>query len=146
MTTERRKAPRRKVEGIRRIGAWGDVNYYHDLECGHTDVRPRASRSPRLGCAKCLWAEAKAQELESLNPQPVDMFPEPGPDDAESLRQEVIARETVASLANVLGVPADAVALTTEMRGGHLVVTNAVVFLEANDIRRLLNNKKGGSE
>ena len=134
MTTEHRKAPRRKVLEISRVGAWGNVQYQHKLECGHTESRPRATRSPKLACAWCLRADAKDAELKSLAQTADDLFA-----DVDENQEEIIARETQALIAAKFGIPNDAVSLSIEFRAGRLVVTNAVVFLEAGDVRRLTN-------
>jgi hypothetical protein len=134
VTTEHRKAPRRKVLDISRVGAWGDIQYLHKLECGHTEARPRATRSPKLACAWCLRAEAKDAELRALAPAVDDTIV-----DVDANQEEVVARETQALIAARFGIPNDAVSLSMEFRAGRLVVTHAVVFLEAGDVRRLAN-------
>ena len=133
VTTEHRKAPRRKVEGIDRIGNWGSVKYHHLLECGHTEIRARASRAPKLGCAWCLRTEAKVAEMEAL----AIPYREPLDYDERLGQNEIQVARLQGSLAKALGVPTEAVDLVVTEKGGDLTVESAVVYLSPRDIDRM---------
>ena len=133
MTTEHRKAPRRRIEEIERVGNWGAVKYHHLLECGHTEIRARASRAPMLGCAWCLGMEAKASEMEALAIQ----YREPLDYDERLSHNEIQVARLQGSLAKALGVPTEAVDLVVTEKGGDLTVESAVVYLSPRDIDRM---------
>jgi len=136
MTTEHRKAPRRLVTEIERVGAWGQVKYHHTLSCGHIEVRPRASRAPMIACAWCLRVEAKGKELvaaTSAGPRvlPIDY-------DEELRKTEIEVAQLRASLAKFCGVPAEAIdVIVAEQEAAQLMVQSAVIFLTAADVLRI---------
>ena len=137
----KRQAPKREIKEIRRVGAWGKVNYEHILECGHTERLPRASRAIKIACSWCVKAEEKDEELRSLVPKPrllMDIFDE---DDMSS--GEVEVSRTRASLASILGIPQDAVEILAIDSLGVLEIRSAYIFLSASDIRKVIN--KGAS-
>ena len=133
VTTEHRKAPRRRIEEIERVGNWGSVKYHHLLECGHTEIRARASRAPKLGCAWCLRMEAKASEMEALAIQ----YREPLDYDERLSHNEIQVARLQGSLAKALGVPTEAVDLVVTEKGGDLTVESSVVYLSPRDIDRM---------
>jgi len=136
MTTEHRKAPRRRVERIERVGAWGQVKYHHHLKCGHVEVRPRASKAPVIACAWCLKVAAKEIELvaaTSAKPRvsAIDY-------DEELRKNEIEVAQLRAALAKALGVPNEAVdVVVAEEESKQLVVQSAVIFLTAADALRI---------
>lgn len=133
MTTEHRKAPRRKIQSIERMGRHGSVKYHHSLECGHTEIRTRASRAPKLGCAWCLRAVEKEREVgasTSRVPMPLDYDEVLGQNEVEVARLR-------GSLASALGVPNEAVDLVVSEKGAELSVESAVIFLSPQDVERL---------
>jgi hypothetical protein len=137
MTTEHRKAPKRAVVEILRVGEWGKVKYHHTLSCGHTEVRQRATTAPKLACVWCLRAEKKDEELRVLAPAAPEILPEVIDIDATLSENEVQVARHRASLAKLMGVPMEAVDISVQWRGGSLVIQGAVVFLSANDVARL---------
>ena len=136
MTTEHRKAPRRTVESIERIGNWGSVKYHHKLECGHVEIRARASRAPKLGCAWCLRTASKALEIGAVTKR----FEGPLDYDERMRENEIQVARLRGSLASALGVPAEAVDLVVTEKGADLIVESAVVYLSPRDIGRIANN------
>lgn len=140
MTTEHRKSPRRKVVQINRVGEWGNVVYHHVLSCGHIEVRPRASRAPKIACAWCLRSEVKQIEIAALgSPMRVDF-----PDDSEMATAETELMKMRASLSSLLGVPAEAVDVVTRDEGGILRIRYATIFLSERDVRRITGLERGG--
>lgn len=140
MTTEHRKAPRRFIEEIKRVGSWGKVKYHHHLACGHVEIRNRASSAPKLGCAWCFRASQRDAELKNptaggtIVPLAIDL-------DATMGQDEVDIEQTRAALATALSVPADAIDLVVIDADGSLKIQNALVFLSAHDVMRLTNRK-----
>jgi len=140
MTTEHRKAPRRSIEEIERIGGWGKVKYHHHLACGHIEIRDRASTAPKLGCAWCFRASQRDAELR--NPAAGStILPSTVDPDATMGQDEVDIERTRAALATALSVPPDAIDLVAIDADGSLEIQNALVFLSAHDVMRLTNRK-----
>ena len=136
MTTERRKSPRRIVERIERTGGWGNVRYHHHLACGHIEIRPRASKAPKLACAWCLRTAQRDPELRL--PSVVDNQPTVVTDIDGSLSRDEVEIEGIrAMLARVLVIPGDAIDMVVTDVGNSLVIQSAVVFLSADDARRI---------
>ena len=131
MTTEHRKAPRRKVVEIRRVGAWGNVVYEHILECGHTERRPRAASSNTLACAWCLRSQAKEIEIRSLAApaKPVEF---------DLPHTEVEIARIKAKISHALSVSLEQVEVSVVDKLGEQKISGAVVFLSESDVRKLI--------
>jgi len=133
MTTERRKAPRRAIVSIEKIGAWGHLTYQHKLSCGHIDVRKRKASSSDIACMWCLRAKEKQVELKSFTaPSSMNVFYE---DDLAE--QETRIEKTRAAIASRIGVPMEAVDVASEDINGQLVIRSAVVYLSSRDVIRI---------
>ena len=50
----RRRAPKRRVIDIRRVGEYPNVVWQHYLDCGHVEARKRKAPAERIGCPVCL--------------------------------------------------------------------------------------------
>jgi len=134
---ERRQAPKQKILSINRVGAWGKVRYEHKLDCGHSEILPRASSAKKIACTWCVKAKEKEEELRQLvSPQKnslqiLDM--------EEFMSQdEVEVNRTRASIAAMLQIPVDAVSIVSTDAGGRLVIKSAYIFLSSGDINRIL--------
>lgn len=138
MTTEHRKAPRREVVEIRRVGGWGRVKYHHVLSCGHMETRPRASTSPKLACVECLRTETRVSEMKAI-PPPVRL---PVASDDEMATAETEFSLMRATIATRFGVPVESVDLVTTDDTGILRVRYATVFLTEKDVNRITNNRE----
>lgn len=133
MTTERRRAPRRKIVSIEKIGRWGQLTYNHTLSCGHVDVRKRAASSDEIACMWCLRAEEKEVEIKQLAPPPAQsVFYEDN-----LAEEETRIEKTRAAIAARIGVPMEAIDIAAEDVGGTLVIRSAVVYLSARDVSRI---------
>lgn len=144
MEVNNRKAPRRTVLWIDKTGSWGNYTYRHGLECGHVEVRKRASSAPKIACPACVRAEAKGNELRSLIATPqrqvlVEV------DDIIALEDdhlvEVEAGRLRGALATTLGVSQEAIDVVMADVDGRLTVASVVVFLSGLDATRLANQK-----
>ena len=139
----RKAAPRRAIIEIVKTGSWGRVEYRHRLECGHTEVRKRASTAPSISCVWCVVAENKDTELRNLvAQQPVrDVIVDVNDLLDDGFADDAIADEDAgrmrAGLANHLGVPVEAVDVVIGDVDGRLEVQYAIVFLDVRSARRL---------
>jgi hypothetical protein len=68
----KKQAPQQTVVSISRYGEWGKVEYAHRLECGHTEIRKRATRAPKIACEQCVKANAAKQMLSKFVPVKVE--------------------------------------------------------------------------
>ena len=133
MSTSKRSAPRRKVVSVARSGSWGNVQWVHSLECGHTDSRKRLTpEGEQVGCVKCVLAEQFRNELSTE----VDT---PDLNDVDSIAAEIASIEdsvarTKAALAAKLGTIPDSVDVV--WAAGELKFV--VVMLTANEVVTLL--------
>ena len=134
---ERRQAPKQKILSINRVGAWGKVRYEHKLDCGHSEILPRASSAKRIACTWCVKAQEKEEELRQLvspqknSSQILDM-------DEFMSQDEVEVNRTRASIAAMLQIPVDAVSIVSTDVGGRLLIKSAYIFLSSGDISRIL--------
>lgn len=137
MTTEHRRSPKRSVVEIRKIGSWGNIAYHHHLECGHVEVRPRASKAPKLACVWCKRSGEKAKELAQYAPAPSLLLPSDDHFDDTFSQHEVEVARMRAELAKLVGIPLEAVDLSVHWPAGSPKVQGAVLFLSASDVERL---------
>jgi hypothetical protein len=132
-STEHRRAPRKSVVEIRKIGSWGNIVYHHVLECGHIEKKPRASSSPKLACAWCLRADEIEKSLTMLAlPSNRSII-----DDEDSASVETSIMSAQATIASRLGVNTDAVDIVLHDVNGTLEIKYATVFLSASEVRKI---------
>lgn len=137
-----KSAPRRTVVRIDREGAWGRVEYAHELDCGHTERRKRPSKTKVLACSWCVVAEEQGEKMKALAQSPVRSS---GADDdlLDSLGVSLAASEKEvaklkAELAARFEVPLDYIDVVTSDDEGFLAVSYAIVFIPAGDIPAVL--------
>lgn len=131
MSTEHRRAPRRKIKTIRRVGSWGDIVYEHLLECGHTERRPRAATSNSLACAWCLRSEAKELEIRALALPAKIVEP-------DLQHSEIEIARVKAQLAHTLSVSLEQIEISVIDKFGEQKISGAVVFLSESDVHKLI--------
>lgn len=138
MTTEHRRAPRRKIERIDKSGSWGKVEYRHHLSCGHIETRKRAAPTDEIACAWCLRAEQKDKEIKSLvgAKPPILLTAE-----SEFVDDEIAIEKARATIAARFGIPVDAVDVASEDFNGRLVIRSATIYLSALDVDKLTRLK-----
>ena len=141
MTTEHRKAPRRSVVAINRLGNWGAVRYEHKLECGHIEIRPRASTAPKLACVGCLKAKAFSSEIEALvkkneSNQIIEI-------DENYASNESLINSIRASIASYFKVDSNDVDVICTDINGELKIQCATVFLSSPDVYRISHPTMG---
>lgn len=135
-----KKAPRREVTGIDRIGSWGRVEYHHRLECGHIEVRKRPSKTGTMACSGCVLSE---QHQANLKSQRFAEFPEELWDQtgADLAVQEGSVARLKAALVAKFGVPPEAVDVAVDDEDGTLRVSYAVILLSAVEILEVLSDE-----
>lgn len=133
MTTERRKAPRKKIKYVQKIGSWGKYEYIHHLVCGHTESRKRKSPTSEIACVICLKTEEKKQEIRALSrTSPLIIGNE------DYLVDEELKIERARGLLGAkFGIPLDAVDILSEYFDGKLIIKSAIIYLSSQDVDKL---------
>ena len=131
MTTEHRKAPRKKVISVNRVGEWGNVSYEHLLSCGHVETRPRKASTDSLACAWCFKSKNLGKELLQLGSSTSAYM-----DDDESSGESMI-NDIRASIAARFNVSLEAVDVVSSIENYELKIKYATVFLSSIDVGRI---------
>lgn len=127
----KKSAPQKLVVSIERQGAWGDVSYYHKLECGHIEVRKRASTAPQIACTWCVISEEKGRELKALTIVQPPTLEEVWDFYDDSINEEVNVAQLRAGIASSIGCPQDSVEVVSEVGEDNILRVNYVtVFLD----------------
>lgn len=138
MDVSNRKAPKRGVLEISKKGTWGKYEYWHRLDCGHTEIRKRAAPTDKIACRLCVKAEAKGKELIALVTVPQrQVFEEDLIPLEEDHLVELEAGGLRGALASALEIPQEAVDIVVSDVDGRLTVSSVVIFLSALDAKRI---------
>lgn len=141
----RRQAPKQTVLEIRRRGTWGDVKYEHILECGHTEVFPRASKAKRVACMWCVKL-ADTEETTPATGTPLRFVGLEETYDNDEASAEIELSRVRANLASIINVPVDAIEIVTAEKFGMLEIRAAYIFLSAGDLKRILTKGELGDK
>jgi len=127
----KKSAPQKIIVSIDRKGGWGDVSYHHKLECGHIEVRKRASTAPQIACTWCVIGEEKGKELRALTIVQPPTIEEVWDFYDESVNEEVNVAELRAGIASAIGCPQDSVEVISEINENNVLRVNYVrIFLD----------------
>ena len=138
MMINKKSAPQQEVVEVIRSGRWGKVEYIHKLSCGHAEVRKRAAATTKIACEGCLKAEMGTQmlaELAGAKPVFADFA-----DIHDEIASYVASYEQDVALAKKIGVEVSAVNIYVDETSDWGKVVQAVVFLEAWDIERIMGS------
>lgn len=139
-----KKAPRRQIVDIARVGSWGRVEYHHKLDCGHSEVRKRATTSGTMACSGCVLSEEYRDRAETAAPDPNEDIL----DDLGSLlaSNEKTTQTLKAELARALSLSADAVEVVFDYNEeGVQALSGAVILLSADEVLLIVNRSAGTS-
>lgn len=135
----RKSAPQQSILAIDRKGQWGKVEYHHRLQCGHTEVRKRASSAPRIACTWCVVAEEKQRELRALT-----VVPPPVPDEQvweffdTAVADELSIAELRSNIASVVGCSNENIEVVSSFDDNDVLRINYVtIFLDAGQAELL---------
>lgn len=131
MSTEHRRAPRRRIKEIRRVGSWGNVVYEHILDCGHTERKSRAATSHSIACAWCLRSKAKDLEIRALALPAKILEPDLQTSEVEIARIK-------AQLAHTLNVSLEQIEISVIDKFGEQKISGAVVFFSEANVNKLI--------
>jgi hypothetical protein len=131
MSTEHRRAPRKRITETRRVGSWGSVFYEHVLECGHIEKRPRLHAVKSLACVSCLRNQKKEIEILSLGAPTREVEP-------YAEQSEIEIARVKAKLAHYLNVSLEQVEVSVVDKFGKQKISGAVVFLSEQDLNKIV--------
>ena len=139
----KKSAPQKKIVSIDKQGEWGDVSYYHKLECGHIEVRKRASTAPKIACTWCVVGEEKGKELRALTLVQPPTLEEVWDFYDTTINEEVDIAQLRAGLASAIGCPQDSVEVVAEVTENNLLKVMYVnVFLDLETAKRIAKYEK----
>ena len=139
----KKSAPQKKIVSIDKQGGWGDVSYYHKLECGHIEVRKRASTAPKIACTWCVLGEEKGKELRALTLVQPPTLEEVWDFYDSTINEEVDIAQVRAGLASAIGCPQDSVEVVAEVvENNVLKVMYVNIFLDLETAKRIAKYEK----
>lgn len=123
-----KRAPRRDVSSVSRVGEWGKISYHHILTCGHLEARRRMTRvGGQMACPQCLSVAA------------IRARPRLGGDEVGAQYDETVAL-SIALEANIravvssrLSVPAESIDVVVGPTG----TAKVTMFLDASEATTL---------
>ena len=143
VSVNKKSAPQKIVLSIERQGAWGDVSYYHRLECGHIEVRKRASPKPKIACTWCVVGEEKGKELKALTLVQPPTLEEVWDFYDEAINEEVDVAQLRAGVARAIGCPQDSIEVISEVGEDNVLRVNYVtVFLDIELAKKIAKYQK----
>ena len=135
-TVNRKQAPQQTVLSISRYGEGGKVEYAHKLECGHTEIRKRASRAPKIACEQCVKADTAKQMLSKFVPIRIEESFDWDDDIASSIaKTEQDIGRLRAGIAARFNIGPESIDVITEETEEGAFVSYVVIVLDAEQAR-----------
>lgn len=140
-----KKAPRRAIKEISRIGSWGRVEYHHKLECGHIEVRKRANSTGIMACTGCVLSEQYERRAPKVRENDEHVGSDLSYDILDQLGSELAINEGTAQflkaeLAVRFNVPVEAIEVALDIdEMGQQSLSGAYILLSADEVIRIIN-------
>jgi hypothetical protein len=140
----KKSAPQQEILEIKRIGEWGKLKYHHRLLCGHTEIRKRPSKTPKIACAWCVVASEKQRELRALTVVSPPVEYEQVWDFFDPILVDEIAIANLRSgVANSIGCSQESVEVVSSVDDdGNLRINYVTVILDYDQAVNLASSKK----
>jgi len=139
----KKSAPQKNIVSIEKQGGWGDVSYYHKLECGHIEIRKRASAAPKIACTWCVIGEQKGKELRALTLVQPPTLEEVWDFYDETTSEEVDVAKLRAGVANAVGCAQESVEVVSVVDEDNVLrVSYVTVFLDFETAKRIADKNK----
>ena len=139
----KKSAPQKNIVSIEKQGGWGDVSYYHKLECGHIEIRKRASSAPKIACTWCVIGEQKGKELRALTIVQPPTLEEVWDFYDETTSEEVDVAKLRAGVANAVGCAQESVEVVSIVDEENVLrVSYVTVFLDFETAKRIADKKE----
>jgi hypothetical protein len=139
----KKSAPQKNIVSIEKQGGWGDVSYYHKLECGHIEIRKRASAAPKIACTWCVIGEQKGKELRALTLVQPPTLEEVWDFYDETTSEEVDVAKLRAGVANAVGCAQESVEVVSVVDEDNVLrVSYVTVFLDFETAKRIADKSR----
>ncbi len=139
----KKSAPQKLIVSIDKQGAWGEVSYYHKLECGHVEVRKRASSAPRIACTWCVIGEEKGRELKALTIVQPPTLEEVWDFYDETTSEEVDVAKLRAGVASAVGCAQESVEVVSIVDEENILrVSYVTVFLDFETAKKIADKSR----
>ena len=139
----KKSAPQKNIVSIEKQGGWGDVSYYHKLECGHIEIRKRASSAPKIACTWCVIGEQKGKELRALTIVQPPTLEEVWDFYDETTSEEVDVAKLRAGVANAVGCAQESVEVVSIVDEENVLrVSYVTVFLDFETAKRIADKSR----
>lgn len=139
----KKSAPQKNIVSIEKQGGWGDVSYYHKLECGHIEIRKRASSAPKIACTWCVVGEQKGKELRALTIVQPPTLEEVWDFYDETTSEEVDVAKLRAGVANAVGCAQESVEVVSIVDEENVLrVSYVTVFLDFETAKRIADKSR----
>ena len=139
----KKSAPQKNIVSIEKQGGWGDVSYYHKLECGHIEIRKRASTAPKIACTWCVIGEQKGKELRALTLVQPPTLEEVWDFYDETTSEEVDVAKLRAGVANAVGCAQESVEVVSIVDEENILrVSYVTVFLDFETAKRIADKSR----
>ena len=139
----KKSAPQKNILSIEKQGGWGDVSYYHKLECGHIEIRKRASAAPKIACTWCVIGEQKGKELKALTLVQPPTLEEVWDFYDETTSEEVDVAKLRAGVANAVGCSQESVEVVSVIDEENILrVSYVTVFLDFETAKRIADKNQ----
>ena len=139
----KKSAPQKNIVSIEKQGGWGDVSYYHKLECGHIEIRKRASTAPKIACTWCVIGEQKGKELRALTIVQPPTLEEVWDFYDETTSEEVDVAKLRAGVANAVGCAQESVEVVSVVDEDNVLrVSYVTVFLDFETAKRIADKSR----
>lgn len=135
----KKSAPQSEIIEIKRLGEWGKLEYHHRLACGHTEVRKRPSKAPKIACTWCVVATEKQRELRALTVVSPPVEYEQVWDFYDDVAVDEITIANVRSgVASAIGCPQESVEVVSSVdEDGNLRINYVTVVLDYEQAKKL---------
>jgi len=139
----KKSAPQKNIVSIEKQGGWGDVSYYHKLECGHIEIRKRASTAPKIACTWCVIGEQKGKELRALTLVQPPTLEEVWDFYDETTSEEVDVAKLRAGVANAVGCAQESVEVISVVDEDNVLrVSYVTVFLDFETAKKIADKSR----
>ena len=139
----KKSAPQKNIVSIEKQGGWGDVSYYHKLECGHIEIRKRASTAPKIACTWCVIGEQKGKELRALTLVQPPTLEEVWDFYDETTSEEVDVAKLRAGVANAVGCAQESVEVVSTVDEENILrVSYVTVFLDFETAKKIADKSR----
>ena len=139
----KKSAPQNEIIEIKRLGEWGKLEYHHRLSCGHTEVRKRPSKAPKIACTWCVIATEKQRELRALTVISPPVEYEQVWDFYDDVAVDEITIANVRSnVASAIGCPQESVEVISSVdEDGNLRINYVTVILDYAQAKKLSTSR-----